>query len=94
MQKGLIYVLRDEKCDACPLIANNGSDNYLSGDILQGPNNTYKITPQTLNTPNPPSYEPVQSSLNLNNVENPYVFDFVRTNRRHKRQQKRHDRER
>jgi len=85
--------LRDEKCDVCPLIANNGSDNYLSGDILQGPNNTYKITPQTLNTQNPPSYDPVQSSLNLNNVENPYVADFVRTNRRHKRQQKRHDRE-
>ena len=27
--------LRDEKCDVCPLVANNGSDNYLSGDILQ-----------------------------------------------------------
>ena len=84
--------LRDEKCNVCPLIANNGSDNYLSGDILQGPNNSYKITPQILNTTNNPLYDPIQPSLNLDNVENPYVADFVRTNRRNRRQQKRQDR--
>ena len=84
--------LRDEKCNVCPLIANNGSDNYLSGDILQGPNNSYKITPQILNSTNNPLYDPVESSLNLNNVENPYVADFVKTNRRNRRQQRREDR--
>lgn len=28
--------LVEEKCNVCPLISNNGTDNYLSGDILKG----------------------------------------------------------
>ena len=27
--------LRDEKCNVCPLISNNGTNNYLSGDMLK-----------------------------------------------------------
>lgn len=36
--------LRDENCEVCPLVANNGTNNYLSGDILKG--NTIKQFPK------------------------------------------------
>ena len=39
--------LTEEKCDVCPLVSNNGSDNYLSGDILKG--NTVTAIPQNKN---------------------------------------------
>ena len=28
--------LAEEKCNVCPLVASNGGDNYLSGDVLKG----------------------------------------------------------